>query len=150
MSHATPNPLVAFDLDETLGVPIIDNDSITGFRLRDGCRELLGQLRQSYTLCLWTVSSRVYLNKALSFGLGEFFTQTYSWDELAVTWKDVRKIGVAYLIDDSPHHRARAVLHGLETRYIVVAAYGSREDFADPLLWTRQIRQVLMSSKPII
>lgn len=138
-----PKPLIAFDLDETLGVPVIVNESIIGFRLRDGCTELLEQLRQSYTLCLWTVSSRAYLNKALSFGLGAFFTQTYSWDELPATWKDVRKIGAAYLIDDSPHHRERAAQYGLAARYIVVAAYGNREDFADSLLWARQVREVL-------
>ena len=104
---------IAFDLDETLGVPLIDGDAIAGFQLRPGCLELLGRLRPRFTLCLWSVSSRRYLDKALAFGLSGWFAETYSWDELPAAWKDVRRIKADLLIDDSPHHREAAARHGL-------------------------------------
>ena len=56
---------IAFDLDETLGVPIIVNDSIGGFRIRDGAIDLLERLSVAHTLLLWSVSSRRYLEKVL-------------------------------------------------------------------------------------
>src|SRR5262245_13792951 len=104
---------IAFDLDETLGVPLIEGNAIVGFQVRPGCLELLGRLRPYFTLCLWSVSSRRYLDKILSFGLSGWFAETYSWDELAGRWKDVRQIGAVFLVDDSPHHREAAVQHGL-------------------------------------
>jgi FMN phosphatase YigB (HAD superfamily) len=39
------------------------------------------------------------------------------------------------LVDDSPHHREAASRLGLAAAYIVVPAYGSPEDQADPLGW---------------
>lgn len=134
---------IAFDLDETLGIPLIENDTIVGFRWRDGAVGLLNQLR-NHTLCLWTVSTRSYLNKVLSYGLAEFFEETYSWDELPVTWKDVRKLRVDYLIDDSPHHQEAALKQGLEHRYIIVSAYGSIEDSSDPLGWVHKVEEILL------
>ena len=136
---------IAFDLDETLGVPLIDGNSIVGFRIRDGGVELLERLRHNHDLLLWTVSSRRYVEKVLSYGLGRFFDEVYTWDEIASEWKDVRKVGADYLIDDSPHHRERALKDGVERGYIVVVGYGSVEDQRDPLLWVRQIEQVLGS-----
>jgi hypothetical protein len=35
---------VAFDLDETLGIPIVDGDSIVGFQAREGAIQLLEEL----------------------------------------------------------------------------------------------------------
>ncbi|HZS09230.1 MAG TPA: hypothetical protein VFD58_30635 [Blastocatellia bacterium] len=134
---------IAFDLDETLGVPVIDGDSITGFRLRDGAADLLNRLRLSHSLLLWTVSNRSYLDKALSYGLSAYFAETYSWDDLAVSWKDIRRINADYLIDDSEHHKEEARKYGIADSYIVIAAYGSPEDQDDPLLWIRQIELVL-------
>src|SRR5690348_1516182 len=104
---------IAFDLDETLGVPLLEGNAIVGFQVRPGCLELLGRLRSRFTLCLWSVSSRRYLDKVLSFGLGRWFSATYSWDELPGLWKDVRRIGADLLVDDSPHHREAAARHGL-------------------------------------
>jgi hypothetical protein len=72
---------VAFDLDETLGVPLIEGDTIVGFCMRPGCAELLARLSGRFALVIWTVSSRRYLDKVLAFGLGEWFVRTYSWDE---------------------------------------------------------------------
>jgi len=92
---------VAFDLDETLGVPLIEGDTIAGFCLRPGCAELLARLSGRFELVIWTVSSRRYLDKVLAFGLGEWFERTYSWDEQLAPWKDVRRIGADWLIDDS-------------------------------------------------
>ena len=43
---------IAFDLDETLGVPLIEDNSIVGFQIRPGCLELLGRLRGRFTLLL--------------------------------------------------------------------------------------------------
>lgn len=134
---------VAFDLDETLGVPVIDGATMIGWQVRPGCLELLSRLRSRFLLCLWSVSSRRYVNKALSFGLGQWFPETYSWDEVPARWKDVRQIGADFLVDDSPQHRESARALGLESRYIVVPQYGSPEDAADPLAWVRLVETVL-------
>ncbi|WP_020558429.1 NIF family HAD-type phosphatase [Thiofilum flexile] len=130
---------IAFDLDETLGTPIIHNNSIIGFNLRTGCHELLTELAQDHDLILWTVSTRSYVEKVLAYGLTGYFKEIYSWDELACEWKDIRRIHVDYLIDDSPHHQDEAQKYGLESHYIVVPAYGSPEDCQDALLWVKQI-----------
>src|SRR5262249_48780892 len=106
--ETTPKPRIAFDLDETLGVPRIEGGTIVGFQSRAGCASLLEQLCRRYTLVLWTVSSRRYLDKVLAFGLRTFFEETYSWDELPASWKDIRKLRLGYLIDDSEHHREAA------------------------------------------
>ena len=134
---------IAFDLDETLGIPQIADQKIVGFHLRPGCTGLLDRLRPEFTLCLWTVSQRRYLDQILSFGLADYFKETYSWDERPCTWKDIRKLQLEYLIDDSLEHREMARKHGLADRYIVPPAVGSREDTADPLLWVRLIEQIL-------
>jgi hypothetical protein len=134
---------IAFDLDETLGVPLIEGNAIVGFQLRPGCLDLLERLRDRFTLCLWSVSGRRYLDKVLSFGLSGWFAQTYSWDELPAPWKDVRRIDADFLIDDSPHHRDAAQKHGLADRYVVVPVYGGAEDAADPLAWVRLVEQAV-------
>ena len=134
---------IAFDLDETLGVPLIEGNSIVGFQIRPGCLELLGRLEVRFRLCLWSVSGRRYLDKCLSFGLSRWFAETYSWDDLPVSWKDVRRIGVDCLIDDSPHHREAAAKHGLADHYVVVPVYGGPEDAADPLRWVRLVEQAV-------
>jgi hypothetical protein len=132
---------IAFDLDETLGVPLIQGSSIVGFQIRPGCLELLGRLRGRFTLVLWSVSGRRYLDRCLSFGLAGWFVETDSWDELPASWKDVRRIGADLLVDDSPHHREAAARHGLADRYVVVPVYGGPEDAADPLAWVRLVEQ---------
>jgi hypothetical protein len=116
---------IAFDLDETLGVPLIEGDAIVGFQLRPGCLELLERLRSRFKLCLWSVSGRRYIEKCLSFGLSAWFGETYSWDELPGPWKDVRRIGADLLVDDSPHHREAAAKHGLADRYVVLPYTGT-------------------------
>jgi hypothetical protein len=105
--------------------------------------ELLGRLREDFDLCVWTVSPRRYLDKVLAFGLAPWFAATWSWDELQGSWKDVRLVGADWLIDDSPHHREAAARHGLEGRYVVVPAYGSPEDAADPLAWARLVERAV-------
>ena len=132
---------IAFDLDETLGLPRTDGGRVVGWHVRSGCLELLAELHAAATLCLWTVSSRRYVDRALSFGLGEWFEEVYSWDEMPVRWKDVRRIGVDFLVDDSPEHQDAARPFGLESAYIVVPPYGSPADAADPLQWARQVRE---------
>jgi hypothetical protein len=42
-------------------------------------------------------------------------------------------------VDDSPHHREAATAHGLAGAYVVVPAYGSPEDVADPLRWVELV-----------
>ena len=138
---------IAFDLDETLGTPIVDSESVIGFRLRDGAVELLNKLARKYELVVWTVGKRSYVDKVMSFGLAPYFAEIYSWEELSYTWKDVRKINADFLIDDNPDHCAAAKRHGLEARYIVVAADGSEEDYDDPLLWVRQVEAVLLGDQ---
>ena len=102
--------------------------------MRRGCGELLMELRRHYTLVLWSVSSRRYVEKALDAGLRGFFERTYTWDDHPCRWKDVRALGVDWLVDDSDHHRAAATASGVAAdRYVVVPAYGSPEDDADPL-----------------
>ena len=130
---------IAFDLDETLGVPLIDGSAMVGWQIRPGCLELLARPQPRFILSLWSVSSRRYVDKALSFGLGDWLTESYSWDELPARWKDVRQIRADFPVDDSPHHWESARALGLESAYIVVPQYGSTEDAADPLLWVRLV-----------
>jgi hypothetical protein len=139
---------IAFDLDETLGVPLIEGDAIVGFQCRPGSLELLGRLRPHFALCLWSVSGRRYLDKVLAFGLSGWFAETYSWDEIDEPWKDVRLIRADLLVDDSPHHREAAARHGLAGRYVVVPAYGSPEDAADPLAWVRMVEETVFARRP--
>ncbi len=139
---------IAFDLDETLGVPLIEGDAIVGFQSRPGSLELLRRLRLHFTLCLWSVSSRRYLDKVLAFGLSGCFAETYSGDEIDELWKDVRLIRADLLVDDSPHHREAAARHGLVDRYVVVSAYGSPEDTADPLAWVRLVEEAVARNFP--
>jgi hypothetical protein len=134
---------IAFDLDETLGVPLVEGDTIAGFQTRPGCLELLGGLRPRFALCLWSVSGRRYLDKCLSYGLSCWFDETYSWDELPGPWKDVRRIGADLLVDDSPHHREAAAKYGLAGHYVVVPIYGGPEDAADPLEWVRLVERAV-------
>ena len=134
---------IAFDLDETLGTPITNGNSIIGFNLRTGCQELLSELSQHDELILWTVSSRRYVEKILQYELATYFQEVYSWDDIASEWKDIRRIHADYLIDDSPHHQDEAQKYGLESHYIVIPAYGSPEDCQDSLLWVKQIHTVL-------
>lgn len=135
---------VAFDLDETLGIPIIEQNSIAGFRIREGAIYILNRLQQEYSLLLWTVSKRSYVEKALSYGLKNFFDEVYSWGDIATTWKDIRRIKADYLIDDSDYHKEAAKVHGIEQGYILIPAYGCLEDQREPLLWVRQIEQILL------
>jgi hypothetical protein len=134
---------IAFDLDETLGVPLIEGPNLVGWQLRPGCAELLDRLRTQFDLVLWSVSPRRYVDKALSFGLGRWFTESHSWDEVPAPWKDVRQLGADWLVDDSPHHAQAAERFGLASRYIVVPAYGSPEDVADPLAWVRLVESAV-------
>lgn len=138
---------LAFDLDETLGVPIIDSSTMAGWQIRPGCRELLAGLSSRFTLCLWSVSSRQYVDKAMSFGLGDWFAESYSWDEIPARWKDIRRIRADFLVDDSPQHREAARAFGLESAYIVIPQYGSPEDAADPLGWVRQVEAAVSEGR---
>jgi hypothetical protein len=61
----------------------------------------------------------------------------------ALAGRDVQKLQVEYLIDDSAEHREAARKHGLADRYIVAPAFGSQEDSKDPMLWRRLIENVL-------
>ncbi|MEM7530948.1 MAG: NIF family HAD-type phosphatase [Chloroflexota bacterium] len=140
-------PRIAFDLDETLGIPKLDSDRIIGFHIRTGARPLLDDLAPHYTLCLWSVSTRSYVDKVLSFRLGSYFAETYSWDEQPVEWKDVRRLDFAYLIDDSSYHREMAVQHGIGEWYIIVPMMGSPEDEQDSLAWCKQVRQALLQGR---
>lgn len=130
---------IAFDLDETLGTPMIKGEEIIGFVVRTGAHELLQELVKRNKLMVWTVSNRSYLDKILNSGIKQYFDETYSWDEINDKWKDIRKIKADYLIDDSEHHIQEARKYGMEERYILIPAYGSKEDNEDPLLWAKII-----------
>ena len=134
---------IAFDLDETLGVPVIDGAVMVGWQTRPGCLELLASLRSRFVLCLWSVSSRRYVDKALSFELASWFAETYSWDEIPARWKDVRQIKADFLVDDSPMHLEAARKLGIDAAYILVPQYGSREDADDPLGWVRLVESAV-------
>jgi len=137
-------PRIAIDLDETLGATVTDSTAIIGFRLRDGCLELLKQLESKYQLVLWTVANRSYLNKVLAFGLKDYFQETYSWDDIASSWKNIRQINVEFLIDDDEYHIEMAKQYGLKHHYIIVPAYGSLEDEIEPFKWVQQIEKRLL------
>ena len=130
---------IAFDLDETLGVPLTDGRGIIGWQMRPGCADLLDRLQSGFDLLLWSVSPRRYVDKTLAAGLGRWFRESYSWDEVPASWKDVRRLRIDWLVDDSPHHSQAAAEFGLAARYIVVPAYGSPEDTTDPLAWVRLV-----------
>ena len=136
---------IAFDLDETLGVPLIDGPNVVGWQMRPGCAKLLDLLRLEFELVLWSVSPRRYVNKALAFGFDRWFAESYSWDEVPASWKDVRRIRADFLVDDSPHHMQAAERLGLAASYILVPAYGSPQDAADPLAWVRLIESAVAS-----
>ena len=138
-----PRKRIAFDLDETIGVPVIDGIEIVGFRFREGCIDFLKKLQKDFDLILWTVSNRRYVEKVLSFGLNQFFVETYSWDDISTSWKDVRKINADYLIDDSKNHFEEAQKNGIADQYIVIEPFGSPKDFENPLYWIEQIEEVL-------
>jgi hypothetical protein len=130
---------VAFDLDETLAVAVVDSRALRGFAIRPGCTELLTTLAPRFELILWSSSERTYVNRALDASLKTFFHESYSWQELPHRWKDIRLLHADFLVDDSDHHMQEAAKYGLEDRYIIVPAYGAPEDVADPLAWTRII-----------
>jgi hypothetical protein len=134
---------IAFDLDETLGVPLVDGPHLVGWQMRPGCAGLLDRLEADFELVLWSVSPRRYVDKALSYGLGRWFTESHSWDEVATEWKDVRHLRADFLVDDSPHHREAAEPFGLGAAYIVVPAYGSPEDVADPMAWVQVVETAI-------
>ena len=130
---------IAFDLDETLAVALVDARSLRGFSLRPGCIELLDKLAPIFDLVLWSSSERGYLNRALEEGLKRFFKESYSWAELPHRWKDIRLISADYLVDDSEHHFLAAKKRGIEGGYIIVPSFGAPEDTENPLQWTRII-----------
>ncbi|NUM35279.1 MAG: hypothetical protein HUU50_12085 [Candidatus Brocadiae bacterium] len=134
---------IAFDLDETLGVPLINGSSLSGWQNRQGSCELLDHLQNFCQLLLWSVSPRLYVNKALAYGLNHWFKESYSWDEMPDRWKDVRQLHVDFLVDDSEYHRQEAKRFGMESAYIVVPSYGSPQDVADPLYWVHQIKMAI-------
>ncbi|MBK8454261.1 MAG: hypothetical protein WAQ53_12105 [Thiofilum sp.] len=135
--------IIAFDLDETLGTIITDGLSIIGFNMRVGSVDLLSNLKKRYILALWTVSSRAYTEKALGYGLRDFFDVIYTWDEISESWKDIRRINAKYLIDDSAFHQEEAKKYNLHSRYIIIPSYGSPEDIKDELLWVSQVREII-------
>ena len=130
---------IAFDLDETLGVPLIDGPAVVGWQMRPGGAELLERLRPNFELLLWSVSPRRYVDKALAAGLDRWSAESHLWDEVPARWKDVRRLRADWLVDDSPHHVQAAAEFGLTSRYIAVPAYGSPEDAADPLARVRLV-----------
>src|SRR5689334_3772020 len=110
---------IAFDLDETLGAPLVDGVRVVGWQMRPGAAELLDRLHRDFELLLWSVSPRRYVDKALSAGLARWFAESHSWDELPNHWKDVRQVRADFLVDDSPRHLEAADRLGLGAGYIV-------------------------------
>lgn len=135
---------LVFDLDETLGVALVNSNSVVGFNIRQGCLELLEKLSSKYELILWSVSNRKYVNKMLTGELGKFFKETYSWDEISQKWKDIRIINANYLIDDDFYQKEMAEQVGLGSKYIIVPIYGNKIDEMEPLYWIKIIESVLL------
>ncbi len=145
-------PRIAIDLDHTLGEVVLNEytGEVLHFHMRPGSLELLTRLRDRYTLCLWTISSRWYLDAVLQRGLGRYFDESYAGTEIRMAWKDIRRINVEYLIDDSEWHRNFAEKDGLDPdRYIVVPPFGGRADEEDPGLWVRLVEQALLESNGV-
>lgn len=131
---------IAFDLDETLGTPLIDaHGKMVGFQWREGAMALFERLSASPTLIVWSVSPRRYVDFALDQGLRRHISESVSWDEKPCSFKDIREIGADLLIDDDAacHQRAREL--GLEARYIEVIPIGRAEDRRDPRRWLAEI-----------
>jgi hypothetical protein len=89
-------------------------------------------------------SKQTKLCREISIFLKIFFEEIYSWDDIATTWKDIRRIKADYLIDDSDSYKEEAKKHGIEKSYILIPAYGCLEDQREPLLWVRLIEQILL------
>lgn len=135
---------IAFDLDETLATPIIGEDgAVASFQWRGGAHALLEELSRDHELVLWSVSPRVYVNKALEAGLSAYMSASYSWDEVPCSFKDIRKIGADWLVDDSAEYKQQAEASGIGGRYIQVPAIGSPEDRIEPSAWLFLVRQAL-------
>jgi hypothetical protein len=130
---------IAFDLDETLAVALVDARSLRGFAIRPGCTQLLDRLAPRLDLILWSSSERGYLNRALEEGLKRFFKESYSWAEMPHRWKDIRLISADYLVDDSDHHFLEAKKQGIEGGYIIIPPFGAPDDRENPLRWTQII-----------
>jgi hypothetical protein len=137
---------VAFDLDETIAVALVDSKSLLGFTVRQGSADLLNELLPIFDLVLWSSSPRSYVDRALSSHFGVYFKESYSWDEMPCRWKDVRMAKVDYLVDDSDHHFVEARKCNIGPQYIVVPAFGTPEDAVDPLAWTRIVRRRLLAA----
>jgi hypothetical protein len=135
---------VIFDLDETLGTPILDYERIVGFNIRSGTLTLLKKLIIKYDLILWSVSNRNYVNVALKNDLEIFFKEIYSWNEIQLSWKDIRAINGDYLIDDSQYYKDMAKKEGLDEFYIIIPSFGDKADINDPFLWIRIIEKSLL------
>lgn len=135
---------LVFDLDETLGVALVNSNSVVGFKIRQGCLELLEKLSLKYELVLWSVSNRSYVDKMLSRELGKFFKETYSWDEIPQRWKDIRIVKGDYLIDDDSYQKEMAEQVGLGNKYVIVPIYGDKIDEIEPLSWVRIIENALL------
>lgn len=135
---------IAFDLDETLATPIVDERGvIESFQWRSGAFEFLEELSRDHELVLWSVRPRVYVNKALDAGLSAYMSASYSWDERPHAFKDIRNIGADWLVDDSEEYKQQASAMGIGHRYIQVPAIGTRQDRTAPTAWRFLIRKNL-------
>jgi hypothetical protein len=132
---------IAFDLDETLGVPVITKNTITGLVVRTGAADLLAELSRDHELWLWTVSTRHYVEQILRHAFQNIFKRIITWDDSPASFKNTRDFGVDLLIDDSPHHRDTAAARNVPTStYLVIPAFGDADDARDPNGWVRKIR----------
>lgn len=122
--------VIAFDLDETMMTPIIDaRGEIKGANVRSGLASLLTTLSASYTLHVWSSGDRRYVEKMLRLArLTSYFERVIAWEDYAAEFKDVRRFGIDYLIDDNEALIDTARQLGIEDRYIIVPQLWADDD----------------------
>jgi phosphoglycolate phosphatase-like HAD superfamily hydrolase len=127
--------VVAFDLDETMMTPVISEaGAIVGVNVRAGLVELLDRLSEDFILYVWSSGERHYVLRMLELaGLSQVFERVIAWDDYRSDFKDIRRFGVDFLVDDNDDLLHIAQEHHGTAGYVIVPAMYSAEN--DEVNW---------------
>jgi hypothetical protein len=122
--------VVAFDLDETMMTPVISEaGAIVGVNVRAGLVELLDRLSEDFILYVWSSGERHYVLRMLELaGLSQVFERVIAWGDYRSEFKDIRRFGVDFLVDDNDDLLRIAQEHHGTAGYIIVPAMYSADD----------------------
>ena len=136
---------IAIDLDDTLGMAVVNDRSLIDFTLRPGARELLADLAEHFELVLFTAAPRHYVEKVFAFtGIDRWFADSVTADEWTDLYKDPRFVNAEFLVDDLEEHRDYGARRGIGSKYIIVPAFRSDDDDREPDRWHRLVRDQLL------